>query len=97
MISNFQCQSRLQAEFGDIYKYKILGAELVFVNNPEDSKTLLDNDGPIPYMPGFEKIEYIRSTSLKHLFNSEPGLLSQENDVINTRPVLTSTSTRFLL
>ena len=46
-------------------------------------RSLLSNEGQYPYLPGFEKIEEIRKTVLKHQF-SEPGLLSQViNQLIN--------------
>ena len=35
-------------------------------------RQLLLNDGPMPVLPAFEKIEVIRKTDLKHLFHT-PG------------------------
>jgi len=70
--------AKLNAELGTIYRFRMMGKgkDVLFISDPDDSRSLLSNEGQYPYLPGFEKIEEIRKTVLKHQF-SEPGLLSQ--------------------
>ena len=68
--------SRLNEEFGDIYRFKIPGTHMVFVSRPEDARALLSKDGPAPFLPGLDTIGEIRTTTLRHQF-TEPGLTSQ--------------------
>lgn len=68
--------SGLREQFGDIFKLRLFNKDLVFICSPEASRTLYSKDGTMPFLPGFEKFQEIRSKSMSHYYPI-PGLLSQ--------------------
>lgn len=81
----------LQKEYGDIVKLCIPGmagkADQVWCYNPEDGRTIFDNDGRMPESPFIESLVYYRKVMRKDLF-PHPGVLSQNEEWMKFRSLV---------
>lgn len=69
-----------RTQFGDIYQTTAFGTTTVHIHNPEDVRTLLAADGPVPYNPAFEGMEYFRRHELAYYFGGSPGLVGSQGE-----------------
>jgi cytochrome P450 len=72
--------AQFRTQFGDIYKTTAFGTTTVHIHNPEDVRKLLVGDGPVPYNPAFEGMEYFRRHELVRYFGGSLGLVGQGED-----------------
>ena len=69
----------MQAGLGPIYKTVSLGDTMVWIHDPEDTRTLLSRDGHTPRIPGFDTFIEQRRTEKEFMavFKETTGLIAQ--------------------
>ena len=67
----------LREKYGDTYKIDAFGDTNLFIHNPKDAQTLINNDGSLPIIPGFNQLAEFRRTEFPEYFSETTGLISE--------------------
>ena len=78
----------LRKNYGDMYKIDAFGDISLFIHNPRDAQTLLNNEGSQPILPGFHQLAEFRRSEFPEYFSETTGLVSQGEEWSMTRQLV---------